>query len=373
MAYLDLIDLRVEYEKGQPILDGFNLAVEEGELVSLLGPSGCGKTTPLRAIAGFIEPSGGQIQVAGKDYTRLPPNKRDIGLVFQSYALFPHLTVNQNVAFGLRMRGIRGAESDRRVQEALELVDLSGYGDRRPGQLSGGQRQRVAVARAIVINPKLLLMDEPLSNLDAKLREGMRVELRRLQQRLGATMLYVTHDQAEALSLSDRIVVMNQGQIEQIGTPEDIFYQPSTPFVADFLGFDNHFVVMVQSIDGRRIHVQAGAYAFEAEERRDPAKLGETRLRPGDAALAYFRPEAATLAPEPAPNSLPGSVLLRTFRGSTIQYVVATDLGEFTVLASDASDPVDVGPAHVVFEPRSLVIMGSDKEQIAEGIKNGRT
>jgi len=224
------------------------------------------------------------------------------------------------------------------------------------------------VARAIVIEPKLLLMDEPLSNLDAKLREGMRVELRRLQQRLGTTMLYVTHDQAEALSLSDRIVVMNQGEIEQIGTPEDIFYQPSTPFVADFLGFDNHFDVRVQRVDGRRIHVQGGAYAFEAEERRDSAELGEARLHPGDAAEAYFRPEAVTLTPEPAPNSLPGSVLLRTFRGSTVQYVVATDLGEFTVLASDASDSVDVGPTYVVFEPRSLVIMG--KGEIVEEIKN---
>jgi len=358
MAYLDLIDLCVEYEKGEPILDGYNLAVHEGELLSLLGPSGCGKTTTLRAVAGFIEPAGGQVIVDGRDYTRLAPNKRDIGLVFQSYALFPHLSVNHNVGFGLRMRGVRGAEMQQRVDEALELVDLTGYGDRRPGQLSGGQRQRVAVARAIVIEPKLLLMDEPLSNLDAKLREGMRVEIRRLQQRLGTTMLYVTHDQAEALSLSDRIVVMNKGRIEQIGSPEDIFYQPATPFVADFMGFDNHFDVRLKEIDGKRIRVQAGSRTFEAEERRDLADADEKDLRPGDEASAYFRPEAVTLASGAAPNSLPGSVLLRTFRGSTVQYVVTTDKGEFSVQASDASTPFDVGPAHIVFEPRSLVLMG---------------
>lgn len=358
MAYLDLIDLRVEYEKGEPILDGYNLAVEEGELLSLLGPSGCGKTTTLRAVAGFIEPAGGQVIVDDQDYTHLAPNKRDIGLVFQSYALFPHLSVNHNVGFGLRMRGVRGAEMQRRVADALALVALTGYGDRRPGQLSGGQRQRVAVARAIVIEPKLLLMDEPLSNLDAKLREGMRVEIRRLQQRLGTTMLYVTHDQAEALSLSDRIVVMNKGRIEQIGPPEEIFYQPATPFVADFMGFDNHFDVQVKEIDGTRIRVQAGSHTFDAEDRHDPAGPGGQHLHTDDEAQAYFRPEAAALAGEATSNSLPGAVNLRTFRGSTVQYMVATDIGEFTVEASDADAPFDIGRVHIVFEPRSLVIMG---------------
>ncbi|MCB0043447.1 MAG: ABC transporter ATP-binding protein, partial [Caldilinea sp.] len=196
----------------------------------------------LRTVAGFIDPSAGTVTIAGRNVTRLPPNKRDLGIVFQSYALFPHLTVFQNVAFGLERRRVNKAEQTQRVNDALALVDMADFAHRRPAQLSGGQRQRVAVARAIVIEPTLLLMDEPLSNLDAKLRVGMRTEIRRLQQRLGITTLYVTHDHVEALTLSDRIVVMNKGNIEQIGTPEEVFSNPQTPFVADFMGFENRLL-----------------------------------------------------------------------------------------------------------------------------------
>ncbi len=352
MAYLQLIDLQVAYDRNVPVLDGFQLSVERGELVSLLGPSGCGKTTTLRTVAGFIEPSRGQVLVDGQDYTRLPPNRRDIGLVFQSYALFPHLSVFQNVAFGLRMRGLRGPEVERRVREALALVDLAGYENRRPAQLSGGQRQRVAVARAIVIEPKLLLMDEPLSNLDAKLRTSMRTELRRLQQRLGITMLYVTHDQVEALSLSDRVVVMNQGRIEQIGTPEEIFHQPATPFVADFMGFDNRFPATVAEVQGETITLQADGHRLVVIRRRSTAVV-----RPGDAISVYFRPEGGRLCREPVANSIPVRILLSTFRGSSVEYVVESGLGEFMVHMDEEQPRFEAGPAHLQLAPRNLVVM----------------
>ena len=240
MAFIELNGIDAGYEKGKPILKNFNLSVEQGELVSLLGPSGCGKTTTLRTIAGFIMAEQGAVTIGGKDYTNVPPNKRNIGLVFQNYALFPHLTVFDNVAYGLRRRKVEKPEIAKRVAEVLKLVSLKGFESRFPAQLSGGQRQRVALARSIVIQPELLLLDEPLSNLDAKLRDEMRAELSRLQHQLGITMIYVTHDQIEAMSLSSRIIVMNEGLIEQTGTPEQIYESPATPFVARFVGFDNH-------------------------------------------------------------------------------------------------------------------------------------
>ena len=258
MPHLEIHDLTVSYEKSAPALERFSLEVEQGELVSLLGPSGCGKTTTLRSIAGFLRPDSGKIVINDRDYTRLPPNRRDIGLVFQSYALFPHLTVFHNVAFGLRMRRVPKAEVRTRVANALKMVGLEAFADRRPAQLSGGQQQRVALARATVIEPQVLLLDEPLSNLDARLRVDMRQEIRRLQQQLGITTLYVTHDQVEAMSISDRVVVMNQGEIEQIGAPASIFAAPETAFVADFMGFDNHFGAAVLSVQDSMVTVNWG-------------------------------------------------------------------------------------------------------------------
>ena len=211
---------------------GIDLDVDEGEFVTLLGPSGCGKTTTLSLIAGFFPPSSGEIWLKGRHVEGLPSFQRDIGVVFQDYALFPHMTAAENVAFGLRMRKVSSAETAKRVADALDLVQLAGLGDRRPLQMSGGQRQRVALARALVINPTVLLLDEPLSNLDLKLREEMRVEIAALQRRLGITTVFVTHDQSEALVMSDRIAVMNAGRIEQIGTPADIYERPATRFVA---------------------------------------------------------------------------------------------------------------------------------------------
>lgn len=223
----------------QSVIGPLSFAVKAGEFVSLLGPSGCGKTTTLRCIAGFESPSEGGIYLDGERIDQRPPNRRNVGLVFQSYALFPHLTVFENVAFGLRLRRCGEPELKRRVQDALELVGLSHLAERYPTQLSGGQQQRVAIARSVVLEPRLLLFDEPLSNLDLKLRVTMRAELRNLQRRLGKTAIYVTHDQGEALALSDRIVVMSNGKIEQIGTPVDVYERPSTAFVADFIGSSN--------------------------------------------------------------------------------------------------------------------------------------
>lgn len=227
MSFIELTNIDAGYEKGKPILKDFHVSVEQGELVSLLGPSGCGKTTTLRTIAGFIMAEKGKVVIGGRDYSNVPPNKRNIGLVFQNYALFPHLSVYDNVAYGLRRRKVAKELIPEKIANVLKLVSLTGYEKRLPSELSGGQRQRVALARSIVIEPDLLLLDEPLSNLDAKLRDEMRAELSRLQHQLGITMIYVTHDQVEALSLSSRIIVMNEGNIEQMGTPEDIYERPA--------------------------------------------------------------------------------------------------------------------------------------------------
>ena len=220
---------------------GLDLGLREGELLALLGPSGCGKTTTMRAIAGLLAPRGGRIVLAGRDITRVSPHQREVGLVFQSYALFPHLSVAENLAFGLRLRRVGTVERERRVAEAIAMVGLSGFERRLPRELSGGQQQRVALARSVVVRPRLLLLDEPLSNLDARLRLEMRSELQRLQRELGVTMMYVTHNQAEALALADRVVVMRDGRIAQQGTPVEIYERPRTAFVARFVGFENVF------------------------------------------------------------------------------------------------------------------------------------
>ena len=240
MAELRLAGLEKRYGSTVAVA-GLDLAVREGEFMTLLGPSGCGKTTTLGLIAGFFAPTRGQIFVGGREVAGLPPFRRDVGVVFQDYALFPHLTAHQNVAFGLRMRQVPAPQIAARVREALELVQLAGLGERRPLELSGGQRQRVALARALVIRPSVLLLDEPLSNLDLKLREEMRVEIAGLQRRLRITTVFVTHDQGEALVMSDRIAVMNAGRIEQVGAPAEIYERPTSRFVAEFIGRMNFF------------------------------------------------------------------------------------------------------------------------------------
>ena len=221
------------------VVDSLNLSVGQGELIALLGQSGCGKTTTLRMVAGFVTPTGGSIRVAGQDITQLPPDKRNMGMVFQSYALFPHMTVWKNIEFGLKLRRVPASSRKDQVASVLEMVGLGAYTNRYPKELSGGQQQRVALARVLVLKPDLLLLDEPLSNLDTKLRFRMRHEIRSLQRKLGITALLVTHDQEEAMTMADRIVVMNRGKVEQIGTPKDIYDRPQTTFVADFIGRSN--------------------------------------------------------------------------------------------------------------------------------------
>ena len=263
------------------VVKSVSLAIEDGEFVSLLGPSGCGKTTILRMVAGLIEPTSGAIKVGERDITQLPPNKRQMGLVFQSYALFPHLTVFENVAFGLRRQGQNGAELEKRVLEALSMVRLDGFAQRYPRQLSGGQQQRVAMARAIAPRPTVLLFDEPLSNLDAKLRDEMQIELKRLQRELKITTLFVTHDQGEALSLSDRVCVMYDGVIQQFATPEEIYHRPATAFVAGFIGKPNKFAGEVMSRDGEGGTVRIGdGVTLRSDLIAAPARRQGRRLHP---------------------------------------------------------------------------------------------
>src|SRR5205085_8155013 len=287
-------------------VDAVSLDIAEGELVALLGPSGCGKTTTLRMVAGFIEPDGGRIRIGGRDVTDLPPNRRDTGMVFQGYALFPHLTVSENVAFGLEMRRVRRRDIGPRVEEALRLVRLEGLGARLPRQLSGGQQQRVALARALVVNPAVFLLDEPLSNLDAKLRHDVRIEIRQLQQRLGLTTIFVTHDQEEALTLADRLVLMNRGTIQQIGSPEDLYNRPANLFVADFIGKAN---VIRGRLAEPGMFASTGGMAVRCKPGTVPG---------GSAAALVLRPERIDLTPAPVAgraNNIAGRIERLTYLG----------------------------------------------------------
>lgn len=262
---------------------GVDLAVRTGEFLTLLGPSGCGKTTLLRIMAGFETPDEGSVWLGGEDISLVPPYRRPVNQVFQSYALFPHMTVRDNIAFGLRMQRVSRTESSSRVAEVMEMVSLVGLEDRRPHQLSGGQRQRVALARAIVCRPKVLLLDEPLSALDAKLRLAMQVELKRLQRRLGLTFVFVTHDQEEALTMSDRIAIVHQGRIEQMGSPTEIYHQPRTAFAADFVGMGNLLDAEVIAIDSEhaRVRVSGGLeWLIDAEELPPGARTARVSVRP---------------------------------------------------------------------------------------------
>jgi len=297
-----------------------SLDVRDGEFVVLLGPSGCGKTTTLRMIAGFIAPTNGRVRLGDDDITTLPPWKRNTGMVFQSYALFPHLTVVENVAFGLEMRNVAGAAVAERVAEALQMVRLAGLADRLPRQLSGGQQQRVALARSLVIRPDVLLLDEPLSNLDAKLREAVRVEIRELQRRLGITTVMVTHDQEEALIMADRLVVMSEGSVRQVGTQRDLYERPADRFVAGFVGRNN-------ILTGRIV----GPGWFETEGGLRIACAGSA---PGHAAIAV-RPERLALGPGVAnfDNRLPGTVEFVSYLGASIDVHVRVSSAERMVIS----------------------------------------
>ncbi len=305
---------------GSLAVDRISFEVPEGGFMTLLGPSGCGKTTTLRMVAGFYPPDAGDIFIGASRVNELPPYRRHTAMVFQEYALFPHMTVHENVAYGLRRRGVPNPELLRRVEATFTLVGLVGADRKFPAQLSGGQQQRVALARALVVEPEVLLLDEPLSNLDAKLRVRVRAEIRELQQRLGKTTLYVTHDQEEALSISDHIAVMNQGRILQIGTPQEIYHRPTHRFVADFVGLAN-FVDAEMVAPGR---VRAGA-----------VELAVNGDRPvGSQVVLLVRPEAIRLAPRPpqtAENLVPGRITRMSFLGTLGRYWVDVDGKEWIV------------------------------------------
>jgi len=320
------------------VLENLSLAVEAGELVSLLGSSGCGKTTTLRLVAGFLMPSSGSIRLGDRDLSNLPAHRRDIGIVFQSYALFPHLKVIDNVAFGLRQRGIGKAERHKRAMAMLERVGLTGFAERYPSALSGGQRQRVALARALVIDPGLLMFDEPLSNLDAKLRVDMRVEIRRLQRANGTTALYVTHDQEEAFSISDRVAVMNAGRIEQVDTPEVLYKRPGNAFVARFVGYENMIpmrvverngaVVTAELAGGARLHLSQDAFGTIP-----------------DSFVLAARPDGLAVVTEG--EGIPARLGLRTYLGRAYQYRCETAAGELVANGFMAT-PLETGSQAVL-------------------------
>jgi len=309
-SFLSMKNVRKSFGTTTVVQD-FNLDIGRGEFVSFLGPSGCGKTTVLRMVAGFEEPSAGQIVIGGKDVTRLKPNQRNIGMVFQAYALFPNLTVAQNIAFGLKVAGMPKAESDKRVAEMMELIKLQQFGDRYPYQLSGGQQQRVALARALAPKPKVLLLDEPLSALDAKVRVSLRDEIRAIQRELGITTIFVTHDQEEALSISDRIVVMYGGKAEQVGAPFEIYNRPATKFVANFVGTLN-------VLEGTVSDAGSGKVRIDTQEVSLKGKLNGSKT--GDTLSLALRPEAISLGRHPGNDSnLSGEIADVHFLGSVIR------------------------------------------------------
>ncbi|SDF13789.1 ABC transporter ATP-binding protein [Sporolituus thermophilus] len=304
-------------------VEDINVQIKAGEFFTFLGPSGCGKTTTLRMIAGFYYPSTGCIKFGDRDVTFLPPNKRNIGMVFQNYALFPHMTVAENIAFGLEVRKMSRDAIRTKVAKALDLVRLSGLGDRKINQLSGGQQQRVALARAIVIEPDILLLDEPLSNLDAKLREETRAEIKRLQLELGITTIYVTHDQAEAMALSDRIMVMNAGKVQQIGDPISVYARPSNRFVASFIGETNLITATVEEVNGGDVVVKAANHKLVGL--RSNANKGVS-FAPGSRVVLSIRPEAFRLVnDEDVANIVRGKVGLAEFAGISVSYLVQAE------------------------------------------------
>lgn len=331
MNDLTLVGLRKEFSSpdGSTVVavNDVHLEAEKGQLVTLLGPSGCGKTTLLRMIAGFEEPTRGDISFGGRNVTKLPPNARDAAMVFQSYAIFPHLNVYDNVAFGLKLKRLPAAAIRERVERVLELTGLGGYAQRPPNQLSGGQQQRVALARCIVTEPQLLLFDEPLSNLDAKLREQMRVEIRDLQQRLGITTVYVTHDQIEAMSMSDLVVVMNAGNVEQVGPPEQIYARPANRFVADFIGKANFVPARVLDADT----VLIGSQPVQVLQHEQPVEREVT---------VVLRPEVLQL--DRVSGAFHGTVLRTNFLGSLAECTIELDDGLGTWLV-DLANPVAFG------------------------------
>ncbi len=349
MAFLELTNVRKSF--GQFVaVENFNLSVQGGEFISFLGPSGCGKTTTLRMVAGFEKPTSGMIKINGTDITYTPPNQRNVGMVFQSYALFPNMTVAGNIGFGLKIAKKPAGEIKQRVQEMLDLIHLPNYGDRYPYQMSGGQQQRVALARALAIQPQVLLLDEPLSALDAKIRVELRSEIRRIQQELGITTIYVTHDQEEALSLSDRIVVMSAGKMEQVGTPFEIYNFPSTHFVASFVGTLNQIQCTV-------VDPAKGLLSHDGQHLTTTTPI---EIAAGAPVRVMLRPEELHLGQAEGENQLTGRVDAVTFLGSIVRMEV--NLGDTTVTLDALNERKltlpEVGQTQIVsFPPHACWVM----------------
>ena len=352
MSFINLRNVKKNFGATTVVHD-FSLAIEKGEFVSFLGPSGCGKTTILRMVAGFESVSGGAISIAGRDVTGLPPAQRDVGMVFQAYALFPNMTVADNIAFGLRVKNAPQAEIKSRVEEMLALIKLPQLAQRYPYQLSGGQQQRVALARALAVSPKVLLLDEPLSALDAKIRISLREEIRGLQRKLGITTIFVTHDQEEALSMSDRIVVMHEGRAEQVGTPPEIYNRPTTRFVAAFVGTLN--ILETTVIDSASGGLTLDGQPVSAGRRLDAA--------PGHIISIALRPEALTLAPQPQGQKLSGVVEDVAFLGAIVRVKLRLDR---QILSLDAFNQSGLTPPRIG-ERIDIFLRGDDVLLLGNG------
>ncbi len=333
-------------------LKGIDLAIESQELFFLLGPSGCGKTTLLRTLAGFYEPDSGEVSFGGKRMNGIPPDKRNAGMVFQSYALWPHMTVAQNVAYGLEVRQVNRSEIERRVQEALVTVRMESFATRSPNQLSGGQQQRVALARALVVRPDVLLLDEPLSNLDAKLRLELRDEIRRINAETRLTTIYVTHDQKEALSLADRIAVFREGRIEQVGDPRTVYRQPANRFVADFIGETNWMEAVVENRSSSELQIgtPVGPFVVRVE--------GTTSLQAGTKVWLGFRPEGVELTPSPV-NTLAAEIVQVSYLGEIEQYHLR--LSDGTLIKAFEQNPREIRKTgtrlQVQVRPENLLVL----------------
>ncbi len=346
MAFLKLQNLTAAYDQ-EIVLKKMNLEVKQGELLSLLGSSGCGKTTTLRIVSGFLKQLEGSVFLEGKEISKTHPSERGFGYVFQNYALFPHLNVEDNVGFGLKQRKVGREEINKKVFEMLDMVDLAAFAGKRPLELSGGQRQRVALARALAISPRLLLMDEPLSNLDAALRIKMRMEIRRIQQEHNISALYVTHDQEECFSISDRVAVMNEGLIEQLGTPEEIYSSPATSFVARFVGFEN-FIHGILENRGKKLW-------FAVEKGGISIPISESSIPDKSSVVLALRPDGLELrASESRKKGIPGKVKVATYLGKGYRHLVETELGE---LIADTKDEVFAAHTNVILIPNSESII----------------
>lgn len=348
MATLEVQNLRKNYGSNL-VLNNVSAAIEQGELVTLLGPSGCGKTTLLRAIAGLTSITAGSVRLNDADITGIPIHRRNIGMVFQSHALFPNMTVAENVGFGLKMRGIPSTERQNVVRSGLSLVQLEALEDRMPHQLSGGQQQRVAIARAMATNPSLLLLDEPFGALDRKLRAALQVELRSLTKKLGVTAIFVTHDQEEAVILSDRIAVMNEGVIQQIGTPVEIYESPVNRFVADFMGFENVLKAELISADGGLATFGSGGQNLRVHTQADLAGSRDTALAIRSERIGF----AAASATDERTNLIRGRVISSSYRGNLRLYDIDTDLGTLVVCANSHGETQAIGDQVVLELPPS--------------------